>query len=364
MKLLPYKEAGYDKIDWRKLIEDSIDRSKPIYTHVRKVDLTVWPHKTTIHPSGAAAVMGFTPAKGVGHQPPASPYTTSQKPSGPNGSGPYDATTMSILQCRACGTTQNTEWPCDAQGQREPILDGSGIILAHWACSPCLFKGILCTNHDTFATIFDSMGDLERIYCADCNCIYWDSLAYPRFICNTAHTSTPPPIQRMVGYWQPGPPAGLGVQTLKCTGGCNSTLHVHGWPLGGTPMNVLGQPAGWVCTFCMNKAKHPRPNGDCSEFGVRLDANGDLDQIFCHACGDVYWEALSATGFGPGHASARAFVQALQAGGYPGVALDDFEPKKTPNSKLCTKCARELSKTLDAYYGQDQEMAKRCSSCR
>lgn len=43
------------------------------------------------------------------------------------------------------------------------------------------------------------------------------------------------------------------------------------------------------------------------------------------------------------------------------VAL--IEPAPRHGGK-CSQCARELSSTLDAYYGRDEVMAQRCTRCR
>jgi hypothetical protein len=42
-------------------------------------------------------------------------------------------------------------------------------------------------------------------------------------------------------------------------------------------------------------------------------------------------------------------------------------PMKSSSTKAlprCVNCARELTPTLDAYYGTDPEAAKRCAPCR
>jgi len=42
-------------------------------------------------------------------------------------------------------------------------------------------------------------------------------------------------------------------------------------------------------------------------------------------------------------------------------ALSDDQVKP---GNWCTKCKRELSSLLDAYYGRDPDQAKRCVKCR
>lgn len=39
-------------------------------------------------------------------------------------------------------------------------------------------------------------------------------------------------------------------------------------------------------------------------------------------------------------------------------------PVSESTQNLCLDCGRELSKTLDAYYGKDPNDAKRCVKCR
>lgn len=219
---------------WGQAVADAKKTVPQFYTHVRKVDLTVFPHKTSIAAAGSAvSPPGF--------------YNRVKVAASQNTPPAPQATCIHALSCVHCGTASSVEWPCDAQGNRVKILNGSGNP-ASWCCKACLYRGVVVHNHGVFATDVDANATVGRIYCPDCNVIYWDAYADPQFITNIAALLQP-----------------------------------------------IGSVAPSVGGFSAKVAK------------------------------------------GPIHISVKP---------------------------TCTKCRRALSSTLDAYYGKDPEMAKRCSSCR
>jgi hypothetical protein len=59
----------------------------------------------------------------------------------------------------------------------------------------------------------------------------------------------------------------------------------------------------------------------------------------------------------------QSVFRSARVGTCPGVELT-FNGKPVRGVHCCISCGRELSATLDAYYGRDLEQARRCVKCR
>lgn len=161
--------------------------------------------------------------------------------------------------------------------------------------------------------------------CAPCNTMVY-SASCP--MCQ-AQVSTPasggPPGRQVV---VPNPSI-IQPDRLKCCGPCGSTIRIHpGLPLG-DPWDFKGRRL-WLCTHCKNQG-FPKT---CAHFGIRLDANGDLDEIYCHGCSDVLWERTQPM-------SQAAINQAL--GTLFGVNCTScgvaINPNQTGGLGTCNACA-------------------------
>lgn len=257
------------------------------------------------------------------------------------------------------------------------------------------FQVLATTTPDQLEVRFGTAaGPPTRWHCSKCN-----SMVYSASCPICAVTASGGPVGRQMVI--PNPTI-IYPDQLRCAGPCGSTIRV----LPGLP---LGDPWGdrkWVCTYCKNKAFPVT----CDHFGIRMDANGDLDEIYCHGCKDVLWESLAAVLMGNAPIvpdcptcqgpmllinSTGAYTcqntqcpntQVMNVSHQPmGVRVpakvtanivfkrDPITPEalararqevKELNRPKCTKCGRGLSKTMDAYYGKDPEQEKRCTSCR
>jgi len=151
----------------------------------------------------------------------------------------------------------------------------------------------------------------------------------------------------------PNPGAAIMPQLqLHCCGPCGSSIVVYGFPMIQV-FDANGNMPQWLCSFCKNRGF---PLKDCSYFGIRLDYTGDMEEMYCHDCNNVYWEATPMMGVLVPPAPTQ---QPLFAPNFKFV-----NKAAVPKKPVCTTCGRELSSTLDAYYGKDPEAAKKCASCR
>ena len=122
-------------------------------------------------------------------------------------------------------------------------------------------------------------------------------------------------------------------------------------------------------------------------FGVQLDANGDLEAVYCRDCKTHVWASTTYFGVNMGQIIgttplAPVSTTTQTATPHPGNNIGwvipglwgglispekpkEEKPAETPGPVLCISCQRELSAYLDAWYGdKDDPQGKRCDPCR
>ncbi len=113
------------------------------------------------------------------------------------------------------------------------------------------------------------------------------------------------------------------------------------------PTSTSGQPRSYVCPICSGTRLSGQPCPTCA-------ANTPVPSQVCSNCGSSY-------PFGGLCAVCYPTLSQLSETSFEGL-LDDLPGELEPAK--CTRCGRELSSTMDAFWGKDEYDAKLCQPCR
>ena len=181
-----------------------------------------------------------------------------------------------------------------------------------------------------------------------------------------AHLKPPTGINPLVDYICSGPTCAIKVQI---------------------PDNIVPIRSVFYCDHCSAGYTWGQMPLPCAHvyFGVQLDANGDLETNYCRDCKVHLWTTTLFFGVNMGQMIGTTNVNIAPSSSVPGSATSTaafmlpglwgglISPEKPKEEKveeksnvvLCISCQREMSKTLDAWYGEkDDPQGKKCEPCR